>query len=160
MPQFAIWQSRPVFVTSTFRDMQAERDHLRNHVFPVLEERLRRRFHFLEPIDLRWGVETVALADQQSKELLVLKVCLAEIQRSRPFLIGLVGDRYGWVPPADRMKAATDEAGYAADTAGKSVTALEIEYGVLDFPGQSQRSRFYFRDPLPYDKIDRKSTRL
>jgi hypothetical protein len=98
MPQFAIWQSRPVFVTSTFRDMQAERDHLRNHVFPVLEERLRRRFHFLEPIDLRWGVETVALADQQSKELLVLKVCLAEIQRSRPFLIGLVGDRYGWVP--------------------------------------------------------------
>src|ERR1035437_7145839 len=58
MPQYAIWQSRPVFVTSTFRDMQEERDYLRAYVFPTLEERLRRRYHFLEPIDLRWGVET------------------------------------------------------------------------------------------------------
>jgi hypothetical protein len=52
------WKSRPVFDTSTFNDMQAERDYLRHHVFPVLEERLRQRRHHLEPIDLRWGVET------------------------------------------------------------------------------------------------------
>ena len=33
-----IWRSRPIFITSTFRDMHAERDRLRIHVFPVLEE--------------------------------------------------------------------------------------------------------------------------
>jgi hypothetical protein len=33
-----IWKSRPVFITSTFQDMQAERDHLRKFVFPALEE--------------------------------------------------------------------------------------------------------------------------
>jgi hypothetical protein len=32
------WQSRPVFISSTFADMQAERDHLRNYVLPALEE--------------------------------------------------------------------------------------------------------------------------
>lgn len=37
------WQTRPVFVSSTFRDMQSERDWLRERVFPELEERLRRR---------------------------------------------------------------------------------------------------------------------
>ncbi len=100
MDTFAVWKSRPVFVTSTFRDMQAERDHLHKYVFPELEERLKARFHHLEPIDLRWGVDTASEADEEAKQRLMLKVCLAEIKRSRPFLIALIGDRYGWVPPA------------------------------------------------------------
>ena len=51
------------------------------------------------------------------------------------------------------MKAAAQEAGYTADLTGKSVTALEIEFGVLNNPDQCKRSRFYFRTPLPYDKM-------
>ncbi len=102
----APWKSRPVFLSSTFRDMHAERDFLREVVFPDLEEQLRDRRHHLEPIDLRWGVETVSLDDEHEKELLVLKVCLAEIERSRPFLLVLVGERYGWIPPEERMSPA------------------------------------------------------
>ena len=147
------WQSRPVFVTSTFRDMHAERDHLHNFVFPELEKRLRERFHYLDPIDLRLGVETAEAEDPAARELLILKVCLDEIVRSRPFLIGLIGDRYGWVPPADRMHAAAHAAGYERDLSGRSVTALEIEFGVLGHPSQRGRSRFYLRDPLPYDQM-------
>lgn len=30
------WRARPIFVTSTSRDMHAERDYQRNFVFPVL----------------------------------------------------------------------------------------------------------------------------
>ena len=56
MSETLIWRARPVFITSTFRDMHSERDVLRTKVFPELEERLRARFHHLEPIDLRWGV--------------------------------------------------------------------------------------------------------
>jgi hypothetical protein len=44
----AVWRARPVFITNTFRDMHAERDHLRNVVFPTLEERLRERLVYLE----------------------------------------------------------------------------------------------------------------
>jgi len=125
------WRTRPIFISSTFRDMHAERDWLRNRVFPRLEEELRRRRHLLEPIDLRVGVETSEAATDEARELLVLKVCLKEIERSRPFLLVLLGDRYGWVPPEDRMMAATQEAGFAIDAAGRSVTALEIEYCIL-----------------------------
>ncbi|KKL63646.1 hypothetical protein LCGC14_2173020, partial [marine sediment metagenome] len=67
--------------------------------------------------------------------------------------VGLLGDRYGWVPPADRMQAAAQEAGFDADLAGKSVTELEILYGVLDSPDQRRRSWFYFREELPYDQM-------
>ena len=149
-----VWRTRPMFITSTFRDMHAERDWLKNHIFPELEERLRARRCHLEIIDLRWGVETVSLNQEQAKEMLVLKVCLNEIERSRPFLIALLGDRYGWIPPEDRMRSAVEEAGFQTTLEGKSITALEIEYGVLKAADQRRRSHFYFRDPLPYEQMD------
>lgn len=148
------WRDRPVFVSSTFRDMHAERDHLSRFVFPELAERLRERRHELTPIDLRWGVETTAGVDAAAKELLVLKVCLAEIERSRPFFVGLFGDRYGWVAPAERMRRAAIEAGFDGEVAGMSVTALEVEYGALADPEKRARTFFYLREPLPYDEMD------
>jgi len=147
-----MWQSRPIFISSTFTDMQAERDYLRSRVFPELEERLRGRRHNLEWVDLRVGVATASEDDEHVRELHVLKVCLDEVRRCRPFLIVLLGDRYGWVPPKERIKAAAEEAreGFFADVAGRSVTDLEIEFGVLSDPEQQPRTFFYFREPLPY----------
>lgn len=148
----ARWATRPVFISSTFRDMQAERDHLRQHVLPRLEEKLRERRHHLDAIDLRQGVESANATTEEARELQVLKVCLSEIDRSRPFLIVLLGDRYGWVPPAERMEAAAREAGFFGTVAGRSVTALEIEFGIFrKSPEQRRRCFFYFREPLPYE---------
>jgi hypothetical protein len=150
----APWYTRPVFLSSTFKDTHAERDHLRNHVFPKLAEDLRERPCHFETIDLRMGVETVELASEEAKERRVLKVCLDETERSRPLPIVLLGDRYGWVPPEPRMKAAAQEAGFATDLTGKSVTALEVEFGILlKYPQQRRRCLFFFRDPLPYDQM-------
>jgi predicted negative regulator of RcsB-dependent stress response len=148
------WLTRPIFITSTFRDLQAERDWLGQHVFLELQERLRGRRVILEPIDLRLGVDTTAVADPGARELQVLQVCLAEIERSRPFLIGLIGERYGWIPPPERMQAAAAEAGFAGEIAGRSVTELEIAYGVLASPAQQRRSFFYLREPLPCSEMD------
>jgi tetratricopeptide (TPR) repeat protein len=147
------WKAQPLFISSTFTDMMAERDVLRDFVFPELAERLRKRRIHLEPIDLRWGVESTDQKEQREKELLVLKVCLDEIDRCKPFLLGLIGDRYGWVPPEERMKAAEEEKGFISCIKNKSVTALEIEYGVFANKEQCRRSLFYFRDPLPYDAM-------
>jgi hypothetical protein len=66
MNAFAPWQTRPVFHSSTFRDMHAERDYLHRHILPELEGRLRERRHHLEPIDLPWGVETITVDEQVS----------------------------------------------------------------------------------------------
>ena len=145
--QVTVWKARPIFLSSTFRDMHAERDHLRAFGFKRLEERLRARCHYLDTIDLRQGVENAHAADEAAREMQVLSVCLGEIERSRPFLVALLGDRYGWIPPAVRIAAAAHDAGLPAsvDVAGKSVTELEILYGVLENPEQKRRSWFYFR---------------
>ena len=83
MASTAGWRSRPVFITSTFRDMHSERDWLSDYVLPELEGRLKERRHHLESIDLRWGVDPDKTdeAGEQSREFLVLKVCLEEVER-------------------------------------------------------------------------------
>jgi tetratricopeptide (TPR) repeat protein len=141
------WKARPIFFSSTFKDMHAERDYLRDHTFPRLSEKLRDRCHYLNTIDLRQGVESAYAADEGKRELQVLTVCLDEIRRSKPFLVALLGDRYGWIPPDERITAAARAAGLpeSVDVAGKSVTELEILYGVLENPAQGKRSWFYFR---------------
>lgn len=142
-----VWKARPIFVSSTFRDMHPERDHLRNNGFPRLAEQLRERCHYLDTIDLRQGVESAEEVDEAKREMQVLKVCLDEIERSKPFLVALLGDRYGWIPPAQRIAAAARDAGLpdSVEVAGRSVTELEILYAVLENLDQRKRSWFYFR---------------
>ena len=81
-----------VFVSSTFRDMQAERDELVKFVFPQIRKLCEQRGVAWGEVDLRWGI-----TDEQTAEGEVLPICLDEIRRCSYF-IGLLGERYGWVP--------------------------------------------------------------
>lgn len=80
-----------VFVSSTFRDMQGERDMLERTTFPALQSRFRERGVELLCVDLRWGVPPDAEKD------VTIDLCLAEVNRCRPWFIGLLGERYGEV---------------------------------------------------------------
>src|SRR5205809_6803556 len=109
-----------VFVSSTFRDMQAERDVLIKKVFPQLRKRCESRGVTWGEVDLRWGI-----TDEQAAEGQVLPICLAEIERSRPYFIGLLGERYGWVPEAVDQQLAEAEP-WLVEHRERSVTELEI----------------------------------
>jgi len=148
------WITCSVFVSSTFLDMQSERDYLRGFVFPKLEEELRKRNIHLEIIDLRQGVKTDEFSDELSRELRVLKVCLDEIDRSRPFFIGLIGDRYGTTLPENLLDRAVAERDLDLDISILSLTVFEIEYILKKTkPKEEYRCLFYFRDTLPLEKI-------
>ena len=130
-----------VFVSSTFRDFQAERDFLVNRVFPELRSRCRKRgVEFIE-IDLRWGITA-----EQFERGEVLRICLSEVDRCRPYFIGLLGGRYGWIP-REIDAVSQSEYPWLDELAGRSITELEIVHGVLRDPAAHGRSVFYFRDP-------------
>lgn len=136
-----------VFVSSTFRDMQLERDELVKRVFPQVRRLCEQRGVSWTEIDLRWGV-----TDEQKAEGAVLPICLAEIDRTRPYFIGLLGQRYGWVPdeiPADLV----DQLGWLTDDQGRSVTEMEILHGVLNDPRAAGHAMFYLRDPAWVDSL-------
>lgn len=141
--------SIPVFISSTFRDLQQERDELKQQVEPELNRRLAPYGCRVELIDLRWGV-TTADVSEDTRQAQVLDVCLREIQRSDPLFVGLVGDRYGWIPPVGHAKAAADEAGLTALPDDTSVTAMEFHHGLFD--RGDARSVVFVRDltgPVP-----------
>ncbi len=141
MPTDERTRSIRVFISSTFRDMQAEREELVKRVFPELRRRCEERGVAWSEVDLRWGV-----TDEEKAEGAVLPICLAEIERSRPYFIGLIGDRYGWIPDEIDVDLRTRES-WLDGVTGRSVTELEILHGVLNDPTMAGHAFFYLRDP-------------
>src|ERR1039457_1445799 len=124
------WRTVRVFVSSTFRDMQAERDHLVRFVFPRLREQLLpRRIHLVD-VDLRWGVTS----EQDASE-----VCREIITECRPRFLCMLGGRYGTIPAGQ----------------GLSITADEVHFGVLKEGSGKVYSLFYFRDGSVTEHMDR-----
>lgn len=60
-------------------------------------------------------------------------------------MLVFLGDRYGWIPPIERVRQAAQSVAFRGNVEDRSVTALEIEYGVLDSQAQMQRTHFFFR---------------
>ena len=57
------WNTIRIFISSTFRDMHAERDHLVKVVFPELRERCAKRQLHLIDVDLRWGIFRLMISE-------------------------------------------------------------------------------------------------
>jgi WD40 repeat protein len=119
-----------VFVSSTFQDMHAERDFLNRIVWPELRNRCLRRSAAFVGIDLRWGITR-----EEAEGRGALELCLEEIDRCNYF-VGLIGERYGWVPASDAIPAAM--------FAGQSITELEVRHALETL--QPRRTLFYLRD--------------
>jgi len=126
-----------VFLSSTFRDMDAERTYLLKQVFPRVRAACLARLVGFSEIDLRWGVSEV-----EAKSGATVEICLKEIDRCRdfpPFFIGFLGERYGWVPVHQDLSAyweKNQQSPYASPIGqaverGISVTELEMELAVL-----------------------------
>ncbi|MFN8056022.1 tetratricopeptide repeat protein [uncultured Gordonia sp.] len=122
----------PVFVSSTFRDFHGERDVLVGGVRERLDESLRDLGCRVEVIDLRWGVDTVGV-DEEEAARRVVDVCLQQVARARPLFVGLVGERVGYVPDGVHARWVADQAGVPVDqrVEGLSVTELEFGFGML-----------------------------
>src|ERR1035438_8365122 len=84
-----------VFISSTFRDMHAERDHLVTVVFPELRERVERLGLEFFDVDLRWGVPA---KDANGETANSWEYCRQWIDRVEPFFVCILGQRYVWVP--------------------------------------------------------------
>jgi hypothetical protein len=112
-----------VFVSSTFRDRVEDRNALMAQVWPALRKLCREwSVEFVE-VDLRWGI-----TEEISQRAETLRHCPAEIKRCRPYFIGLLGERNGWVPGPDSYTEALlqEEHWLEQEIARHGVTELEI----------------------------------
>ncbi|QVJ81667.1 nephrocystin-3 [Prevotella sp. khp1] len=134
-----------VFISSTFQDMQDERDYLMKRTFPKLRKLAAERDVTLTELDLRWGI-----TEEEAKTGKVVEICLREIENSIPFFIGIIGNRYGWVPQKDDLSANVTERFPDVNTfIGQhlSVTEMEMQFGVLQRE-EDMHAYFYIKDKM------------
>ena len=134
-----------MFISSTFRDMQDERDYLMKRTFPKLRKLAAERDVTLTELDLRWGI-----TEEESKSGKVVEICLREIENSIPFFIGIIGNRYGWVPEKKDIgenvtKRFKDVNKYLERHL--SVTEMEMQFGVLQRE-EDMHAYFYIKDKM------------
>lgn len=119
-----------IFLSSTFSDMQEERDALIK-TFNSLKVEANKRNVALSIVDLRWGV-----TEEESRSGKVISVCFNEIEHSHPFFIGLLGSRYGYTPELSELQKNPDlKERYPwieeAINDRLSITEMEMIYGAL-----------------------------
>lgn len=120
-----------LFISSTFIDMNAERNAL-TRIFPQIRELCNKRDVEFVPLDLRWGI-----TEEAAKEGRVVETCLREIDDSRPFFIGVVGDRYGWAPSENELGVFSHDLLHKypwlteAINNKTSITEMEMQHAVL-----------------------------
>ncbi|XP_059200044.1 telomerase protein component 1 [Centropristis striata] len=133
------WRGVRVFISSTFRDMHAERDILVRSVFPELRRRAASHCLYLQEVELRWGV-----TEEESGR--AAEMCLSEVCRSQMMVV-ILGERYGLVPPKPVLPDLPQHSWLASAPDGLSITEMEIRQFQALFPDTKQRMLCYFRDP-------------
>ena len=163
-----------VFVSSTFKDCHGERDILQRITVPRLQAwciRLRPEPLIFNCLDLRWGV-----TQQQSQSGAVLQICLEEIDRCRPFFIGIMTNRYGWhntyilrgkvghedtsdILYRETMEIAMQPFPWIESYDDRSATELEIRHGALRHADIMRHRAFFYYREKDFDHTAEEETR-
>lgn len=145
-----------IFISSTFKDMQKDRDEIVKIAIPQLRSICIERDVLLSCIDLRWGV-----TEAQTNAAATLLMCLREVDKATAF-VGLWGERYGWAvsqtgkSPQDKLltkalEAAAKEFPWVASYMDRSVTEIEMRMSIEHKPEVSKW--FFLRDPYYGEQV-------
>ena len=142
------------FVSSTFRDMQSERDVLQNLILSEVRKYASIRGHDVFMTDLRWGIDTSNTNIHESMKK-IMSICMKEIEYCCPHMIILLGDRYGSIPDDEEFNAFLQNSqvnDFSVDDKGKSITELEIIHGLFHLQNKGGFT-ICIRDPLPREEM-------
>jgi len=148
-----------IFLSSTFKDMQSDRDEIMKLAIPQLRSICIERDVLLSCIDLRWG-----LTEAQTNAAATITMCLREVEKCTAF-VGILGERYGWAvsqtgrSQTDKLLQKAFEVGskefpWIEALKDRSVTELEMRM-VTDHKhnGPPKKAWFYLRDPYFLEQV-------
>ena len=150
-----------LFISSTFKDMDVERDIIKFEVIPALNQMFNKRGVDIQAIDLRYGVNTSGLSEAEATDK-VLNMCVQSIDRARPFFVGFVGNRYGTIPEPERWNdfykpLDKEQKRILQNSTDMSITELEILYsGLFSDNADAYHYLFFMRDDINENEIPRR----
>lgn len=127
--------NKNIFVSSTFKDFQCERNFIQNELTVALNDRLTSTYmsgvYF---VDLRWGIDT----SDDSGLNKVVSICIDAVKDAKPYFVIMLGDSYGSMVEASVVEAIYKSNGLRFDGRARSVTEMEIDASGL-FDGENDR---------------------
>lgn len=155
MDKANVFSIKRIFVSSTFKDMDYERDYLKNVILPRLNKEMIQYNVIVELCDLRSGIAK-KFQSEQEQENFILQSCFSSIKVTHPYFIALIGDRYGWIPPKlhiENLNQLFQSFGVEISSViNKSVTEVEILLGCLNNK-ISNKGIICFRDEKSYENM-------
>lgn len=168
---------RSYFISSTFSDMNFERDWFNKEILPKFREAAHSYGEEADVIDLRIGIDTRELETPERLKQ-VLGVCSKLISKCKPLMIVFIGDRYGYTADANVITiefAKELNAEMHTQVLNKSITDLEIDFGIFqqrstkciicmrtlrgEFSTEDQKN-FFEQNPDNVDKLKKLKDRL
>ena len=135
---------KTIFVSSTFKDMQDERDLLHTKIIPSVNYALKEKGDYANFLDFRWGIDTKGLPEDLALKK-VLSACFDAIKNS-DFFIVFIGNSYGSCVPQFIIEELEKQHQFIHDCYNKSITELEIDCasynGIINF----NNVLFYIRE--------------
>ena len=134
-----------LFISSTFQDLQRERDYLSKNTFPELRRICLERGLTLVDVDLRWGIP-----EEEAENGQVIRICFEEIDKCRPYFIGIIGDRYGWIPTDGDVKKdpllLEKYSEYIKEYVNEEMSITEMEFMYALQKAQKSEASFYIKE--------------
>ncbi|KAF2075598.1 hypothetical protein CYY_003103 [Polysphondylium violaceum] len=141
-----------LFISSTFLDMEKERECVALYVLPQIKEYCAERNIEFSHVDMRWGISS--LEDLKKKN--TIGTCLQEVSTSHYF-VSLIGDRYGWCQ-GDQYQESFELGKiyypWIEQYQGCSVTELEVLQATKHKSSITQSSLFFFKSSAASAALD------
>ena len=137
------------FISSTFIDMIDEREVIHSRIYPLMREYGLKRGINVDICDLRWGIYIDRNWDEEKLTKEIMNVCFGELEDCKPYLITIIGNRYGYVPKdnsaikelwTDYIKSPLPE------ELNISLTQWEIEFSLLSRSRDDIRALCLFKE--------------
>ena len=128
-----------VFISSTFSNMQQERNLIQKYVFPEAEHFARKYGETIDLVDLRWGVDTSGMKASDTMKK-IMTVCSSKIRDTFPCFIALLGEDYG-------TEVSVEEYPCTGITPGDTISITEYEI-VTRLGMRKNDLAFFLRDDI------------
>ena len=139
------------FISSTFKDMHDERDAIHKRVYPEIRQYGLEKGVSVDICGLRWGIDRDLNQSKDDSITEIMKVCFTEIEDCKPFIVAIIGNKYGTAAPnVDKMidlwrLMGRKDNELPDDINNISLTQWELEYAFLTKANPDIRSLCLFK---------------
>lgn len=119
---------KEIFVSSTFRDFQTERDLLNNDFSNIINDTLKNKIGMtVSFLDLRYGVNTYGKDENERIKSATIS-SIQGVYKTKPFFIIFIGNRYGSLVDNEALSTIYKFFMNSCDNNNKSITEVEFDF--------------------------------